>query len=66
MNALRGTRRGEQPRERESPLELEFYMQGKTDWGSQDSAPLLESWVTIHVEGNPLASWWTVAPNTLF
>ena len=30
MSALRGTRRGEQPREREFPLELEFYMRGKT------------------------------------
>ena len=30
VNALRGTRREEQHRERESPLELEFYMWGKT------------------------------------
>ena len=30
MSALRGTRREEQPREREFPLELEFYMRGKT------------------------------------
>ena len=30
MSALRGTRREEKPRERESPLELEFYMRGKT------------------------------------
>ena len=30
MSALRGTQRGEQPRERESPLELKFYMRGKT------------------------------------
>ena len=30
MSALRGTRREEQPRERESPLELEFCMRGKT------------------------------------
>ena len=29
-SALRGTRREEQPRERKSPLELKFYMQGKT------------------------------------
>ena len=30
MSALRGTRREEQPREREFPLELEFHMRGKT------------------------------------
>ena len=30
MSTLRGTRREEQPREREFPLELEFYMWGKT------------------------------------
>ena len=30
MSAVRRTRREEQPREREFPLELEFYMQGKT------------------------------------
>ena len=30
VSALRGTRREEQPRERESHLELEFYMQRKT------------------------------------
>ena len=30
MSALRGTQREEQPREREFPLELEFYMRGKT------------------------------------
>ena len=30
VSALRGTQREEQPRERESPLELEFYMRGKT------------------------------------
>ena len=29
-SALRGTRREEQPREREFPLELEFYMREKT------------------------------------
>ena len=28
-SALRGTQREEQPREREFPLELEFYMQGE-------------------------------------
>ena len=53
-SALRGTRREEQPRERESPLELEFYMLGKIVTRSQDSAPLPESWVTIHVEGKPV------------
>ena len=30
VSALRGTRREEQPREREFPLELEFYMWEKT------------------------------------
>ena len=30
MSALRGTQREEQPREREFPLEFEFYMQEKT------------------------------------
>ena len=32
-SALRGTLGGERPRERESPLELEFYMQGKAVTG---------------------------------
>ena len=30
VSALKGTQREEQPREREFPLELEFYIQGKT------------------------------------
>ena len=50
MSALRGTRREEQPRERESPLELEFCMRGKTVTGESR----LPAWVTIHVEGKPI------------
>ena len=52
MSALRGTRREEQPRKRKSPLELEFYMRGKTVTRGVKTLP--ESWITIHVEGKPI------------
>ena len=54
MSALRRTQREEQPRERISPGTRVLYAGEDSDWGSQDSAPLPESWVTIHVEGKPV------------
>ena len=49
----RDPRRGMTQRERISPGTRVLYAGEDSDWGSQDSAPLPESWVTIHVEGKP-------------
>ena len=62
----RDPRRETTQREGISPGTRVPYAGEDSDQGSQDSAPLPESWVTIHVEENPLASWWTLVPNTLF
>ena len=41
-------------RERISPGTQVLYVGKDSDKESQDSAPLPESWVTIHVEGKPI------------
>ena len=53
----RDPKRGTTQREGILPGTRVLYAGEVSDWGSQDSVPLPESWVTIHVEGKPLASW---------
>ena len=50
----RDPKRGTTQRERISPGTRVLYAGEDSDKGSQDSAPLPESWVTIHVEGKPV------------
>ena len=50
----RDLKRGTTQRERISPRTQVLYAGEDSDWGSQDSAPLPESWVTIPVEGKPI------------
>ena len=50
----RDLRRGTTQRERISAGTQVLYAGKDSDWGSQDSAPLPESWVTIHMEGKPV------------
>ena len=50
----RDPKRGTTQRERISPGTRVLYAGEDSDSGSRDSAPLPESWVTIHVEGKPV------------
>ena len=50
----RDPRRGMTQREGISSGPRVLYAGEDSDWGSQGSAPLPESWVTIHVEGKPI------------
>ena len=50
----RDPKRGTTQRKRISPGTRVLYVGEDSDKGSQDSEPLPESWVTIHVEGKPI------------